>query len=48
MQVFTLLGKKVLEATTTIIDFSAIATGVYVLKVENTEGKVAVRKIIKE
>jgi len=48
-QVFTVLGKKVLEVTnTSIIDFSTIASGMYMLKIENIAGKVAVRKIIKE
>ncbi len=48
VQIFTLLGKKILETNNTVLNLSNVLSGVYILKVENTEGKIAVRKIVKE
>ena len=47
LQVFNVLGKKIIEQKGTIIDFSEIASGVYVLKIKSTAGKVAIRKVVK-
>ena len=46
--IFDVLGKKILVSDTTIIDFSTIPHGVYVLKIESKNGKTATKKIIKQ
>ena len=46
-EIYTLLGKKVLESTSKEINTSNLAQGMYVLKVA-TDGKTAIQKIIKQ
>ncbi|MDO5968532.1 T9SS type A sorting domain-containing protein, partial [Flavivirga aquimarina] len=48
VQVYNLLGKKVLETTNTTIDISYLSEGSYVLKVKTGDGKIAVRKFVKK
>jgi len=48
IEIFTLLGEKILETDTTPINLNNLNSGIYLLKIENTTGKFAVRKIIKQ
>ncbi|MDO5969546.1 LamG-like jellyroll fold domain-containing protein [Flavivirga aquimarina] len=45
---YTILGKEVLTSTSTTINASKLSTGLYVLKIENTEGLIATKKIVKQ
>ena len=47
-EIYTLLGKKVLESTSKEINTSYLAQGMYLLKIETTDGKTATQKIIKQ
>jgi len=47
-EIYTILGEKVLESTSKTINTNSLAQGMYVLKVETTNSKVATQKIIKE
>jgi len=47
IQVYNLLGSKVIEQKSETIDFANIPSGMYLLKIESTEGKIATQKIIK-
>lgn len=48
IELYNLLGKKIVATTNTIIDFNSILAGIYILKITNTEGAIATRKIIKK
>lgn len=48
VSVFNLLGKKVIETTASSIDFSGFSKGIYLLRIENVKGEIAMRKIMKE
>ncbi|GAA3651745.1 hypothetical protein GCM10022397_40240 [Flavivirga jejuensis] len=45
---YTILGKEVLTSTSTTINASKLSTGLYVLKIENIEGLIATKKIVKQ
>ena len=45
---YSLLGKQVLRTTNTTIDTSSLPSGLYILKIENTAGQIATKKIIKQ
>ncbi|MEP2169718.1 leucine-rich repeat domain-containing protein [Polaribacter sp.] len=47
-QIFNMLGKEVLTTSATTIDMSSFSSGIYLLKIENTDNNVVLRKIIKE
>ncbi|WP_191963483.1 T9SS type A sorting domain-containing protein [Pseudotamlana haliotis] len=47
-QIFNMLGKEVLTTSNSTIDMSSFPSGIYLLKIENTENSVAVRKIVKK
>ncbi|MHA7944637.1 leucine-rich repeat domain-containing protein [Formosa sp. 3Alg 14/1] len=47
-QIFNISGKVLLTTSNTTIDMSSFSAGIYLLKIENTENKVAVRKVIKK
>lgn len=46
--VYNILGKKVLETTAKKIDVHSLASGVYILKLENKSGKIVKKKFIKQ
>ncbi|WP_298777478.1 choice-of-anchor Q domain-containing protein [uncultured Polaribacter sp.] len=48
VQVFNLLGKKIMEFTNKTLDLKAISSGIYLLKIESSKGEIAVRKIMKK
>ncbi|MDO5969548.1 LamG-like jellyroll fold domain-containing protein [Flavivirga aquimarina] len=45
---YSILGKQVLSTTNTTINTSKLISGLYLLKIENTEGLIATKKIIKQ
>ncbi|MEP4891699.1 MAG: leucine-rich repeat domain-containing protein [Aliiglaciecola sp.] len=46
--VYTITGKQLLSTTNTTINTSNLPTGLYILKIENTEGLIAIKKIVKQ
>ena len=48
IEIFNLLGKKVKEEHTNSIDVTRFETGVYLVKITDTQGRIAMKKIIKE
>ena len=48
VEVYSILGKKVLEANTSSVNASNLSSGVYMLKVYTLKGKVGVKRFIKQ
>lgn len=48
VEVYSLLGRKVLENNTTKINVSSLSLGVYLLKIYTQDGKIGVKRFIKE
>ena len=46
--VFNVLGKKVLETNSKEVNVSELVKGLYLVKIESTDGKIATKKIIKK
>ncbi|MEP5501945.1 MAG: BspA family leucine-rich repeat surface protein [Algibacter sp.] len=46
--VYSIMGKQVLSTTSTNIDTNNLPSGLYILKIENTEGQIAIKKIVKQ
>ncbi|MEP1488440.1 MAG: BspA family leucine-rich repeat surface protein [Algibacter sp.] len=46
--VYSIIGKQVLSTTSTNIDTNNLPSGLYILKIENTEGQIAIKKIVKQ
>ncbi|GAA3651661.1 T9SS type A sorting domain-containing protein [Flavivirga jejuensis] len=46
--VYSIIGKQVLSTTSTSIDTNNLPSGLYILKIENTEGQIAIKKIVKQ
>ncbi|MEP5338776.1 MAG: LamG-like jellyroll fold domain-containing protein, partial [Algibacter sp.] len=46
--VYTIMGKQLLRTTNTTLNTSTLPSGLYILKIENTEGLIATKKIIKQ
>ncbi|MEP5338348.1 MAG: BspA family leucine-rich repeat surface protein, partial [Algibacter sp.] len=46
--VYSIMGKQVLSTTSTNIDTNNLPSGLYILKIENTEGLIATKKIVKQ
>ncbi|MEO8234575.1 MAG: LamG-like jellyroll fold domain-containing protein [Flavobacterium sp.] len=47
MEIFSLDGRKIKSVTAKTIDISELSTGMYLLQVKTTEGKIGIKKIIK-
>ncbi|MDO5971709.1 T9SS type A sorting domain-containing protein [Flavivirga aquimarina] len=45
---YTILGKQVLSTTNTTVNTSTLPSGLYLLKIENTQGLTATKKIVKQ
>ncbi|RBW58291.1 hypothetical protein DS884_10565 [Tenacibaculum sp. E3R01] len=48
ISVFNILGEELIKSKEVIIDFTNLPSGVYLLKIENTNSKVALKKVLKE
>lgn len=48
VQVFNLLGKKVIEQQSKNIDFNSLTPGMYILKIISKEGKIAAKRVVKQ
>lgn len=46
--VYSIMGKQVLSTISTNIDTNNLPSGLYILKIENTEGQIAIKKIVKQ
>ncbi|WP_299013462.1 LamG-like jellyroll fold domain-containing protein [uncultured Polaribacter sp.] len=47
IEMYSILGKKVLETSENRVDVSTLSKGVYLIKIQNNKGKIAIRKIVK-
>lgn len=48
VEVYNMLGKKVLSTTTTHLNTSSLSSGLYLLKITSTSNKVGVKKFVKK
>ena len=48
VQVFTVLGKKVIQSASTELNLSHLPTGIYLLKIETTIGNIITKRIVKQ
>ncbi|CAM1348418.1 T9SS type A sorting domain-containing protein [Tenacibaculum halocynthiae] len=48
ISVFNILGEELIKSKEVIIDFTNLPSGIYLLKIENTNSKVALKKVLKE
>ena len=48
VEVYSILGRKVLDGNTSTINVSNLSSGMYLLKVYTQDGKVGVKRFIKE
>ena len=48
VEVYSILGRKVLEGTESVINTSNLSNGMYLLKVYTTNGKIGVKRFIKQ
>lgn len=46
--VYTMLGKQILNSSSINVNIGSLSSGMYILKIENTEGLIATKKIIKK
>ncbi|MEP4947172.1 MAG: T9SS type A sorting domain-containing protein, partial [Flavobacteriaceae bacterium] len=47
-KVYNILSEEVLSSTNNQVDASSLPTGMYILKIESTDGKIQTKKIIKK
>ena len=47
IEIYTILGQKVLESKNKQINVSSLATGIYMVRIKDTENAISTKKFIK-
>ncbi len=48
IEIFDTTGRRILETTDTSINLATLTTGIYMIKVQNSDGAIAVKRIVKK